>query len=409
MTASRIDLKNPDLYTEGVPHDVFAELRRNCPVYRQDEEDGPGYWAVTRHADVTAVSRDSTTFSSALGTTQIDEFDEETRRKQAAMLVNLDPPEHTRLRQLVSRGFTPRAVRTLEGHIRGICNRVVDDLVERGRDGAVVDFVPVAAAPLPLEVIAALLGAPGEDVDRLCDWSDRMIGFDDPEYGNTRADGELAAAEIFLYANEIAAARRAEPRDDIVSRLVRPDENGDTLTEMEFDMFFVLLGVAGNGNETTRNAAAGGMQAFVDHPEQWRRLQAEPELAAGAVEEILRWVTPVIGFRRTPTCPATIGGQPVEAGDKVVVYYPSANRDEDVFEDPHVFDIGRTHNPHVAFGGTGVHFCLGAHLARLELRILFETLARRIERVEPAGPVRRLRSNFVNGIKSMPVRVYPKG
>ncbi|QRE79921.1 cytochrome P450 [Rhodococcus ruber] len=407
MTASRIDLKNPDLYTEGVPHDVFAELRRNCPVYRQDEEDGPGYWAVTRHADVTAVSRDSTTFSSALGTTQIDEFDEETRRKQAAMLVNLDPPEHTRLRQLVSRGFTPRAVRTLEGHIRDICNRVVDDLVERGRDGAVVDFVPVAAAPLPLEVIAALLGAPGEDVDRLCDWSDRMIGFDDPEFGNTRADGELAAAEIFLYANEIAAARRAEPRDDIVSRLVRPDENGDTLTEMEFDMFFVLLVVA--GNETTRNAAAGGMQAFVDHPEQWRRLQAEPELAAGAVEEILRWVTPVIGFRRTPTCPATIGGQPVEAGDKVVVYYPSANRDEDVFEDPHVFDIGRTHNPHVAFGGTGVHFCLGAHLARLELRILFETLARRIERVEPAGPVRRLRSNFVNGIKSMPVRVYPKG
>ncbi|MDO2379894.1 cytochrome P450 [Rhodococcus electrodiphilus] len=407
MTASRIDLKNPDLYTEGVPHDVFAELRRNCPVYRQDEEDGPGYWAVTRHADVTAVSRDSTTFSSALGTTQIDEFDAETRRKQAAMLVNLDPPEHTRLRQLVSRGFTPRAVRTLEGHIRDICNRVVDDLVERGRDGAVVDFVPVAAAPLPLEVIAALLGAPGEDVDRLCDWSDRMIGFDDPEYGNTRADGELAAAEIFLYANEIAAARRAEPRDDIVSRLVRPDENGDTLTEMEFDMFFVLLVVA--GNETTRNAAAGGMQAFVDHPEQWRRLQAEPELAAGAVEEILRWVTPVIGFRRTPTCPATIGGQPVEAGDKVVVYYPSANRDEDVFEDPHVFDIGRTHNPHVAFGGTGVHFCLGAHLARLELRILFETLARRIERVEPAGPVRRLRSNFVNGIKSMPVRVYPKG
>ena len=407
MTASRIDLKNPDLYTEGVPHAFFDELRRSCPVYRQDEEDGPGYWAVTRHADVVAVSRDSATFSSALGTTQIDEFDEETRLKQAAMLVNLDPPEHTRLRRLVSRGFTPRMVRTLEGHIRDICNRVVDDLIERGRDGAVVDFVPVAAAPLPLEVIAALLGAPGEDVGRLCDWSDRMIGFDDPEYGNTRADGELAAAEIFLYADEIAAARRMEPRDDIVTRLVQPDENGDTLSAMEFDMFFVLLVVA--GNETTRNATAGGMQAFVDHPEQWRRLQAEPELAAGAVEEILRWVTPVLGFRRTPTCPARIGDQPVGAGDKVVVYYPSANRDEDVFDDPHVFDIGRSHNPHVAFGGTGVHFCLGAHLARLELRILFETLARRIERVEPAGLVRRLRSNFVNGIKSMPVRVYPRG
>lgn len=164
MTASRIDLKNPDLYTEGVPHDFFAELRHGCPVYRQDEEDGPGYWAVTRHADVTAVSRDSATFSSALGTTQIDEFDDETRLKQAAMLVNLDPPAHTRLRQLVSRGFTPRMVRTLEGHIRDICNRIVDDLIERGRNGAVVDFVPVAAAPLPLEVIAALLGAPTEDV-----------------------------------------------------------------------------------------------------------------------------------------------------------------------------------------------------------------------------------------------------
>ncbi|KOS57926.1 cytochrome P450 [Rhodococcus rhodochrous] len=407
MTASRIDLKNPDLYTEGVPHAFFDELRRSCPVYRQDEEDGPGYWAVTRHADVVAVSRDSATFSSALGTTQIDEFDEETRLKQAAMLVNLDPPEHTRLRRLVSRGFTPRMVRTLEGHIREICNRVVDDLIERGRDGAVVDFVPVAAAPLPLEVIAALLGAPREDIGRLCDWSDRMIGFDDPEYGNTRADGELAAAEIFLYADEIAAARKREPRDDIVTRLVQPDENGDTLSAMEFDMFFVLLVVA--GNETTRNATAGGMQAFVDHPEQWRRLQAEPELAAGAVEEILRWVTPVLGFRRTPTRPARIGDQAVGAGDKVVVYYPSANRDEDVFDDPHVFDIGRSHNPHVAFGGTGVHFCLGAHLARLELHILFETLARRVERVEPAGPVRRLRSNFVNGVKSMPVRVYPKG
>ncbi|MGW0025764.1 cytochrome P450 [Rhodococcus sp. NPDC003383] len=406
MTASRTDLKNPDVYEKEMPHDAFDDIRRRCPVYWQPEDDGPGYWALTRHADVTAVSRDSATFSSALGTTQIDEFDEETRLKQAAMLINLDAPEHTRLRQLVSRGFTPRVVKQLEGRIRDICERTVDELIEAGRDGAVVDFVPLVSAPLPLEVIAALLGAPAEDVGKLYDWSNRMIGWDDPEYGSTQADGELAAAEIFLYANEIAARRRAEPQDDIVSALVRPDEHGDTLTEMEFCMFFVLLVIA--GNETTRNAITGGMQAFMDHPDQWRRLQHDPGLVPSAVEEILRWVSPVIGFRRTPTCPATIGEQSVDRGDKVVLYYPAANRDGDVFEEPHRFDIGREHNPHVAFGGTGVHFCLGAHLARLELKVMFETLARRLDRVESAGPARRLRSNFVNGVKAMPVRIHPR-
>jgi len=406
MTTSRTDLKDPDLYTTGVPHDYFSELRRTCPVHRQPEAGGAGFWAVTRHADVIAVSRDSATFSSALGTTQIDDFDEETRLKQASMLLNLDPPDHTRLRQLVSRGFTPRMVKTLEERIRRTCERTVGDAIEAARDGAVIDFVPAVSAPLPLEVIAALLGAPAEDVGKLYDWSNRMIGWDDPEYGTTQQDGELAAAEIFLYANEIAAQRRAEPRDDIVSRLVCPDENGDTLTEMEFDMFFILLVIA--GNETTRNAISGGMQAFVDHPEQWRRLQDDPGLVDSAVEEVLRWVSPVLGFRRTPTCPVSIGDQQVERGDKVIVYYPSANRDEEVFDDPQVFDIGREHNPHVAFGGTGVHFCLGAHLARLELRIMFETLAARIDRVELAGEPRRLRSNFINGIKSMPVRIHPR-
>ncbi|MEU2000912.1 cytochrome P450 [Rhodococcus sp. NPDC019627] len=402
MTASRIDLKSPDLYAEGVPYAFFDRLRNSEPVYWQPEEGGTGYWAVTKHADVVAISRDSATFSSAVGTTQIDDFDEETRAKQAAMLVNLDPPDHTRLRQLVSRGFTPRMVKSLEAHIRDICSQIVDDLLDAGE----VDFVRRAAAPLPLEVIAALLGAPSSDVDRLYDWSNRMIGFDDPEYATTQADGELAAMEIFLYANELAAQRRIEPRDDIVTKLVQPDENGDTLTEMEFNMFFVLLVVA--GNETTRNATAGGMQAFIDHPEQWRRLQAEPELAATAVEEILRWVTPVMDFRRTATRDAMIGDQPVAAGDKVVIYYPSANRDEDVFDAPYCFDIARTPNPHVAFGGSGIHFCLGAHLARLELRILFETMAARIDRVEPTGPITRLRSNFISGIKKMPVRIHPR-
>ncbi|NLE78536.1 MAG: cytochrome P450 [Rhodococcus sp.] len=396
------DLKSPDLYLEGVPHEFFDDLRRSCPVYWQPETDGSGFWAVTGHDDVVAVSRDIETFSCAAGTTQVDDFDEETRAKQSAMLINLDPPDHTRLRKLVSRGFTPKTVASLEGHIRKICSELVDSLVEKEE----VDFVAEAAAPLPLEVIAALLGAPREDVGKLYDWSNRMIGFDDPDFATTQSDGEMAAAEIFMYANDLAAQRRVEPKDDIVTALVATDEDGDVLTEMELDMFFVLLVVA--GNETSRNATAGGMQAFIDHPEQWRRLQEDPELGGKAVDEILRWVTPVMDFRRTATRDTFIGEQPVKAGDKVVLYYPSANRDESVFTDPYEFDIERSPNSHLAFGGGGAHYCLGVHLARLELKILFETMAERIDRVEPTGPVRRLRSNFINGIKEMPVRIHPR-
>lgn len=401
-SSAKPDLKSPDLYQEGVPFQFFDELRASCPVYWQPEVDGSGYWAVTTHDDVVAVSRDIETFSCAVGTTQVDDFDEETRAKQAAMLINLDPPDHTRLRKLVSRGFTPKVVAGLEGHIRKICVELVDSLVAK-QD---VDFVAEAAAPLPLEVIAALLGAPREDIGKLYDWSNRMIGFDDPEFATTQSDGEMAAAEIFLYANDLAAQRRVEPRDDIVSALVAKDEDGDVLTEMELDMFFVLLVVA--GNETSRNATAGGMQAFIDHPDQWRRLQADLDLAGGAVDEILRWVSPVMDFRRTATRDTHIGDQPVKAGDKVVLYYPSANRDESIFVDPYAFDIERSPNSHLAFGGGGAHYCLGVHLARLELRILFETMAERIDRVEPTGPVRRLRSNFINGIKEMPVRIHPR-
>ncbi|WP_127781887.1 cytochrome P450 [Rhodococcus sp. X156] len=396
------DLKDAGVYAEAVPHDFFTELRTSCPVYWQPEEGGSGFWAVTRHADVVAVSRDIATFSCAAGTTQIDDFDEEARAKQAAMLINLDPPDHTRLRLLVSRGFTPRVIATLEEHIREICTRIVDRLLEQGD----VDFVRGAASPLPLEVIAALLGAPAEDVDKLYDWSNRMIGFDDPEFGTTEADGEMAAMEIFLYANELAAQRRLEPREDIVTKLVQPDEHGDVISEMEFNMFFVLLVIA--GNETTRNATAGGMQAFIDHPEQWRLLQERPELVGSAVEEVLRWVSPVMDFRRTATRDCLIGEQPVAAGDKVVIFYPSANRDESVFPDPFRFDISRDANLHLAFGGGGAHYCLGTHLARLELKVLFEVMAERIDRVEPTGHVRRLRSNFINGIKEMPVRIHAR-
>lgn len=396
-----VTLHDPDVYVEGVPHEFFTWLRPNRPVYWQSEEGGTGYWAVTRHADVVTVSRDSATFSSAVGTSQIQDFDEETRQKQAAMLLNLDPPDHTRQRLLVSRGFTPRIIGRMEANIRRICEDIVDRAVEAGE----VDFVESVAAPLPLSVIAALLGVPEEDTGKLFDWSNRMIGFEDPDFGTTEADGEMAAAEIFLYANELAEQRRKDPQDDIITALIQPDDDGHVLSEMEFNMFFILLVIA--GNETTRNSATGGMLALIEHPDQWDRLRADPSLARTAVDEVLRWVSPVMDFRRTATRDCIIGDQRVASGDKIVMFYPSANRDEDVFADPFTFDIGRKDNDHAAFGGGGAHYCLGTHLARLELRVLFETLARRVDSVEPIGPTRRLRSNFINGVKEMRVRLHP--
>ncbi|HWC78697.1 MAG TPA: cytochrome P450 [Pseudonocardiaceae bacterium] len=398
MTVPAVRLSDPEVYEQGVPHDYFDHLRRESPIHWHEEEPpGRGFWAITRYADVVAVSRDAETFSSFVGTTSLNDYDEDVRTKQQAMMINHDPPRHTRQRNLVSRGFTPRVIDRLEPHIRDICDSLVAGVEKSGE----VDFVHDIAAQLPLAVIAELMGAPGEDREKLYDWSNQMIGHEDPEF---RDAAERAAAEIFLYANAMAEDRRSCPREDIVTRMIAPDASGDVLSEMEFNMFFVLLVVA--GNETTRNAASGGMLTFLENPDQWRKLKQHPELTASAVEEILRWVTPVMDFRRTALRDTRIGDQPISAGDKVVLFYPSANRDEAVFAQPHRFDIERDPNPHITFGGGGPHFCLGAYLARLELRVLFETLARRLPDIELVGPVRRLRSNFINGIKEMPVRLH---
>ncbi|WP_034270607.1 cytochrome P450 [Haloechinothrix halophila] len=400
MSTASVTLHDPDVYERGVPHEFFAELRRASQLYWQPESPpGRGFWAVTRYDDVVAVSRDAQTFSSYAGTAMLSDFDDEVVEMQRAMMVNMDPPDHTRLRNLVNRGFTPRMIGKLEQSIRDICHQLIDEVAERGE----ADFVHDIAAQLPLAVIAELMGVPDADREKLYDWSNRMIGFDDPEFQVEGSDGAVAASEIFAYANELAERRRAEPRDDIVTKLVQPDANGDVLDALEFNMFFVLLIVA--GNETTRNAASGGMLALLEHPEQWHRLREDRSLVPSAVEEILRWVSPVMDFRRTATRDAVVGGQEISAGDKLVLFYPSANRDEAVFDNPQVFDITRDPNPHISFGGGGPHFCLGAHLARLELRILFDTLADRVPDVALAGPARRLRSNFINGIKEMPVRL----
>jgi cytochrome P450 len=397
-----INLVDPDLYaTGGIPHEQFRWLRENAPVYRHPGD--PDFWAVTRYDDVVHVSRHPEIFSSHRRLALFNEPTEEHLVLQRMMMLNQDPPEHTRKRAIVNRGFTPRTVGGLEEHIRGICDDLLDGLAGREE----VDFVRDISAPLPLYVICELLGAPPEDREKIFDWSNRLIAQDDPEFRTPGDDGMAAAGELYAYANELAVRRREEPRDDIVTRLLQPHD-GEELSVEEFDLFVMLLSVA--GNETTRNAASGGMFAFFEHPEQWRRLRegraaGDERLSETFPDEIVRWVSPVNLFRRTATRDTELGGQRIAEGDKVVVFYASANRDDGAFADPYAFDIGRDPNPHIGFGGGGPHFCLGAHLARLELRVLFETLLERMPDISPAGEVRRLRSNFINGIKEMPVRI----
>ena len=400
-TRSAIDLYSPDTYAGAMPHEAFAELRRERPVLWQEEPAGPGYWALTKYDDVVTVSSDNVLFSSWRMGTNIEDPDTDGLAVIRTLMIDMDPPMHTKYRRLVSTGFTPKMIAALEPHVRTITRRIVDGVAAKGA----CDFVTEVAAELPLAVIAEMLGVPDEDHHKVFAWSNRLIGFDDPEYSTTLDDGRNAAMEMFLYANQLAVERKANPRDDLVSALMAADVDGESLKEADFDGFFILLAVA--GNETTRNLISGAMLALMQHPEQRARLAADPSLMATAVEEFLRWVSPLIYFRRTASRDTEVRGQRIAEGDKLVMYYPSANRDEDVFPDAGVFDVGRSPNPHMAFGGGGPHFCLGASLARLEIRIMFEELLRRLPDIEPAGPVQRLRSNFINGIKHMPVRYTP--
>jgi cholest-4-en-3-one 26-monooxygenase len=292
-------------------------------------------------------------------------------------------------------------VSLLEPRIRTTTSQIIDRIAQKGA----CDFVTSVAAELPLQVIAELMGVPLEDRHQVFEWSNRLVGFDDPEYQTSFEDGKLAAMEMWMYANELAVRRKGKTGNDLVTVLINGAVDGETLSEIEFDSFFLLLAVA--GNETTRNLISGGMLALIEHPEERARLVADPGLLPSAVEEMLRWVTPLIYFRRTVTRDTEIRGRKLCAGDKVAMYYPSANRDETVFPEPDRFDIGRTPNEHLAFG-IGQHFCLGASLARLEIRVIFEELLRRLPDIELAGPVRRLRSNFLNGFKEIPIRFTPE-
>jgi cytochrome P450 len=404
-----ISLENDD-FADRVPHETFALLRREAPVWWYDWPHGQGFWCVTRHADVVAVSRDTKTFTSEMGA-NLEDLDNEQRAARQSML-ETDPPRHTRLRGLVGPPFTPRAVKAYEVALRELTAAVLDRALPLGE----FDFIEEIAKQLPIRVLARLLGAPDSDTEPLIAWGDRMIGNTDPELADVLHDSpeseryrmlpfrSPAALELFEYGHRLAAERRSDPQDDLISKLVHAEIEGERLTEREFDTMFLILVVA--GNETTRQAIAHGMLALVEHPDEWRRLRDDPELVwtAGA-DEILRWSSPVLHFRRTATRDVELGGQTIRAGDKVVVWYVSANFDEDVFEEPLRFDAGRRPNPHVTFGGGGPHYCLGAHLAKLEVQVMFDMLLPRIAELELTAPPQRMRTNFTNALKRMPVRV----
>jgi cholest-4-en-3-one 26-monooxygenase len=402
---SQINLLDPDRFVAGVPHHWFTHLRQQAPIYKHAEPNGgPGFWVVTRYDDVVAINRDGQTFSSEQSRGGVVAMEDAVAAAditaQGRMMLTMDAPDHTRYRSLVNRGFTPRMINMLHAPIRAMVTQILDRALEKGD----CDFVTEIASELPLQVIAQMLGVPFEDRHKLFEWTNRMIGSEDPEYAVSKELVQNAAIEMYMYSNELATQRRTEPRDDIVTALLNADVNGDQLSEMDFNIFFLLLAVA--GNETTRNALSHGMHALIDHPDQYRMLVENPTLVPSATEEILRWASPVMYFRRNVTRDTEVRGQQLKAGDKISIWYISANRDETVFENPFSFNIRRTPNEHVAFGGGGPHFCLGANLARMEMNILFEELVRRVESVELIGDVKRLRSNFINGIKHLPVRLH---
>ncbi|MDX3519708.1 cytochrome P450 [Streptomyces scabiei] len=398
------DLTDPDLLHHRVPLPEFAELRRTEPVHWIPQAPGiagfadEGYWAVTRHADVKYVSTHPELFSSTVNTAII-RFNEHIERDaidaQRLILLNMDPPEHTRVRQIVQRVFTPRAIRALEDNLR---HRALTIAREAGAHAGPFDFVTEVACELPLQAIAELIGIPQEDRIRIFEWSNRMISYDDPEYAITEEVGQQSAMELIAYAMNMAADRKQCPAKDIVTTLVAAEDEGN-LTSDEFGFFVLMLAVA--GNETTRNAITHGMHAFLTHPGQWDLYKRERP--ATAAEEIVRWAAPVNAFQRTATQDLELGGKQIRKGDRVGIFYASANHDPDVFTDPDTFDITRDPNPHLGFGGGGPHFCLGKSLAVLEIDLIFNAIADAMPGLRLAGEPSRLRSAWINGVKHLQV------
>lgn len=402
------DFTDPDLNMARIPHDEFAALRRSQPIFwveqapearaGMSDASGSGYWAVTKHADILTVSKNSQIFSSRengviirLPATATRESLEMTK----VVIINQDAPDHTQLRSIISRGFTPRAIGVLEEALEERARRIVREAVDAGSG----NFVDQVASQFPLEVIGDMLGVPAEDRQKIFDWTNQMTGAEDADLAREDNDPNAAALEVLMYSMGLAADRRENPRDDIVTKLVNADVDGRGLTDDEFGFFVIALAVA--GNETTRNATTHGMNAFFDNPDQWELwVKERPGTMA---DEVIRWATPVTSFQRTALEDTELGGVQIKAGQRVGLFYASANHDEDVFEDPHTFDILRDPNPHLAFGGHGAHYCIGANLARTEIRMIFDALADYAPNIARTGDASRLRSPWLNGIKELPV------
>jgi cholest-4-en-3-one 26-monooxygenase len=405
MTAPRIpagfDFTDPDLLEQRVPVEEFAELRRTAPVWWNAQPHNiagfqdDGYWVVSRHAEVKEVSRNSEVFSAEENTAIIRFTPDMTRDKiemQRLIMLNIDPPKHSKVRGIVSRGFTPKAINSLRDKLTEKAERIVTDAKARGNG----DFVTQIASELPLQAIAELLGIPQDDRHKVFHWSNQMAAYDDPEYST---DPMTASVELLGYAWQMAEERRKCPADDIVTKLINAEIEGTALSSDEFGFFVLMLSVA--GNETTRNSISHGMNAFFNFPEQWELYKSDRP--STAVDEIVRWATPVMSFQRTALQDTELGGAQIKKGDRVGMFYSSANFDTDVFEDPYNFDITRDPNPHLGFGGTGPHYCVGVNLARLQIGLIFDAIADHMPNIKKAGEPRRLRSGWLNGIKELQV------
>jgi len=406
MKTSLVDLKNPDVFRDGIPHEVFARMRRETPVAWNAEADGRGFWSVTRYDDIVAVSKNPKVFSSAREHGGHRMFDENVvgvagvgADQTEAPMISMDPPEHNQYRRIVSPGFSPQRVRQLEGRIRERVTAILNRL--EGADSC--DFVTDIAAELPIQMLAELLGVPQQDRGKLFEWSNALIAEDDLEYRSSPEATAKKIGSMAEYAVELWNQRVENPGDDLISMLVHSRIDGEAMTRERYIGTFILLVAA--GNETTRNSIAGGFLALAEHPAEKQRIIEDGSLLGSAASEIVRWVSPVMHMRRTAIEDAEIGGQTIRAGDKVIIWYCSANRDEAIFRDPLRFDAGRTEPPHLGFG-IGQHFCLGARLAEMQIRVFYDEFLRRYPKARPNGLLRRIRSNFIVGYKSIPTALH---
>jgi cytochrome P450 len=394
------NIYDPDLYRSGPPHEVFAELRETDPVHWQEMPGEPGYWAVLRHADVVEVARQPKLYSAEIEGVMLENLAEETLQSMRRMLLAMDPPRHTEYRRPVAPSFRAKVINALEPQVREICGSILDEAAEKGE----VEFVQEVAAKVPSRVFGRIMGLPEEDLPRLHRLAELSTSSQDPEFQYAGGDAAAPGLEMAMYAIEFARARRAmaEPPEDLATLILNTEFGGKPMDYVEFGSFFVQLVTA--GNDTTKTMLTAGLLTLLDHPDQLLALRADPALLPDAVEEILRYDNPLHYFRRTATADIVLGGKEIKAGDKVAMIYTSANRDPAVFEQPNVFDIFRHPNPHLSFG-IAEHFCLGAHLARLEARVFFEELMARYPKIEVAGEPVRIRSNLNNAYRSAPMRL----